>query len=184
MGAHNSVVGADQGVTRSILGPHVSHCVPIPGVTGSAHRAVRSLEGPRDHRAAPPARSPAPPEQPTSARRRGPGPARCGRGSPVPTAASRLARHTRDPVALAPTPQGVHANAKAITWNIQSLSDSDVIWAGPSNAAGGHRRSARSSALRHLRRRARHPRSWFARPPRSSGRRPLPWDNASPQTQG
>ena len=30
--------------------------------------------------------------------------------------------------------QGVHANAKAITWNIQSLSDSDVIWAGPSNA--------------------------------------------------
>ena len=43
-------------------------------------------------------------EQPTSARRRGPSPARCGRGGPAPTAASRLARHTRDPVALAPTP--------------------------------------------------------------------------------
>ena len=30
--------------------------------------------------------------------------------------------------------QGVHANAKAITSNIQSLSDSDAIWAGPSDA--------------------------------------------------
>ena len=30
--------------------------------------------------------------------------------------------------------QGVHANAKGITWNIQSLTDFDVIWAGPSNA--------------------------------------------------
>ena len=30
--------------------------------------------------------------------------------------------------------QGVHANARGITWNIQGLADLDVIWAGPSNA--------------------------------------------------
>ena len=30
--------------------------------------------------------------------------------------------------------QGVHANARGITWNIQSLTDTDVVWAGPSNA--------------------------------------------------
>ena len=48
---------------------------------------------------------PAPAEPPASARRRGPGPAGCRRSGGAPTAAmSWLARHTRDFVALASTP--------------------------------------------------------------------------------
>ena len=39
-----------------------------------------------------------------SARGGGPGPAGCDRGGPATTAASWLARHARDPAALAPTP--------------------------------------------------------------------------------
>ena len=29
---------------------------------------------------------------------------------------------------------GTHANPKGVSWNIQSLTDADVVWAGPSNA--------------------------------------------------
>ena len=39
-----------------MLSPRVPNLVPIPGITGSAHCAVRPLEGPRDHRVAPPTR--------------------------------------------------------------------------------------------------------------------------------
>ena len=56
----------------------------------------------RDHRPTAPARRAAPPQQPTAAGRRGPGPAWCCRCGPAPTAASRLARHVGDLVALAP----------------------------------------------------------------------------------
>ena len=56
--AENSAVGVDLQRRRSILIPRVSNLVPIPGITGSAHCAVRPLEGPRDHRLAPPTRSP------------------------------------------------------------------------------------------------------------------------------
>ena len=48
-----------------MLGPCVPNLVPIPGVTGSAYCAVRPLEGPRDHRVAPPTRRAAPAGRPT-----------------------------------------------------------------------------------------------------------------------
>ena len=57
-------------------GPMLSHrvpnLVPIPGITGSARCAVRPLEGPRDHRVAPPTRCAAPPGRPTRVHRRRP----------------------------------------------------------------------------------------------------------------
>ena len=71
-------------------------------VAGTAGGASRALEGPRDHRPTAPVRRAAPPQQPTAAGRRGPDPAWCCRGGPAPTAASRLARHVGDLVALAP----------------------------------------------------------------------------------
>ena len=80
-----------------------SHSVPVAGVVGPLGCALGTLEGPRDHCVAPPTRSSAPAEPPASARGGGPGPAGCDRGGPVTTAASWLARHTRDAAALAPT---------------------------------------------------------------------------------
>ena len=59
----------------------------------------------------PPVHSPAPTEQPTSARRRGQGTGRCYRGGPAPAAASRVARRTRDLAGLAPTPSRPGARA-------------------------------------------------------------------------
>ena len=58
----------------------VPNLVPIPGITGSAYCAVRSLEGPRDHRVAPPTRCAASTGRPTRAHRRRPQLARsdCG----------------------------------------------------------------------------------------------------------
>ena len=82
----------------------MSRSVPVAGVVGALGCALGTLQEPRDHRAPPPTHSPAPTEQPTSPRRKGPGPARCHRGGLAPTAASWLACHTRHPAALAPTP--------------------------------------------------------------------------------
>ena len=40
---------------------------------------------------------------------------------------------------------GLNANPKGVSWNIQSLTAAEVVWAGPSNAGLVDRRSARSS---------------------------------------
>ena len=56
MGAGNSAVVVDVQRCQPILIPCVPNLVPIPGITRSAHCAVRPLEGPRDHRLAPPTR--------------------------------------------------------------------------------------------------------------------------------
>ena len=53
-GAENSIVGVDLQRCQTILNPRVPNLVPIPGITGSAHCAVRPLEGPRDLRTAGP----------------------------------------------------------------------------------------------------------------------------------
>ena len=54
VGAGNSAVVVDVPRCGPMLGPCVPNLVPIRGVTGSAHCAVRPLEGPRDHRLGPP----------------------------------------------------------------------------------------------------------------------------------
>ena len=82
----------------------VPNLVPIAGVTGSAHCAVRSLEGPRDHRVAPPTRCAAPPNRPTRAHRHRPDLARSDRGRATATEPNRVAGHPRHTVALAPPP--------------------------------------------------------------------------------
>ena len=102
VGAHNSVVGADQGLRAPSWDLMCRILYRFRRVAGTAGGASRALEGPRDHRPTAPARRAAPPQQPTAAGRGGPGPAWCCRGGPAPTAASRLARHVGDLVALAP----------------------------------------------------------------------------------
>ena len=82
----------------------VPNLVPIPGVTASAHCAVRPLEGPRDHRLAPPTRRAAPTGRPTRDHRRRPELARGDRGRATATEPSRVAGHRRHTVALAPPP--------------------------------------------------------------------------------
>ena len=72
-----------------MLSPHI----PLLGCAGSPRCALAPLEGPRDHRVAPPPHSAIPPEQPSSPRRRGPDPAGRCCGGPVAIAASWLARH-------------------------------------------------------------------------------------------
>ena len=71
-GAGNSAAVVDLPRCGLMLSPRVPNLVPIPGITGSAHCAVRPLEGPRDHRVAPPTRCAAPPGRPTRAHRRRP----------------------------------------------------------------------------------------------------------------
>ena len=63
--------------------------------------AVRPLEGPRDHRVAPPTRCAAPPGRPTRAHRRRPQLARSDRGRARATEPSRVAGHPRHAVASA-----------------------------------------------------------------------------------
>ena len=58
-------MGVDLPRCGPILSPRVPNLVPIVGITGSTHCALRSLEGPRDHRVAPPTRRAAPPGRPT-----------------------------------------------------------------------------------------------------------------------
>ena len=65
VGAGNSAVVVDVPRWGPMLSPRVPNLVPIPGITGSAHCAVRPLEGPRDHRVAPPTRCAAPSGRPT-----------------------------------------------------------------------------------------------------------------------
>ena len=80
VGAGNSAVVVDLPRWGPILSPRVPNLVPIPGITGSAHCALRPLEGPRDHRVAPPTRCTAPTSRSTRAHRRRPELARSDRG--------------------------------------------------------------------------------------------------------
>ena len=54
VGAGNSAVVVDLPRCGPMLSPRVPNLVPILGITRSAHRMVRPLEGPRDRRVAPP----------------------------------------------------------------------------------------------------------------------------------
>ncbi len=47
-----------------ILGPHVSHPLPVPHVAHATRRALRPFQRPRDHRATPPTHRPTTPERP------------------------------------------------------------------------------------------------------------------------
>ena len=87
-----------------MLSPRVPNLVPIPGITGSAHCAIRPLQGPRDHRLAPPTRCAAPTDRPTRAHRHRPELARSDCGRARATEPSRVAGHPRHAVALAPAP--------------------------------------------------------------------------------
>ena len=104
VGAGNSVVVVDLRRCGPMLNPRAPHHLPIPGITGSAHCAVRPLEGPRDHRVAPPTRRAAPTGRPPRAHRRRPQLARSDRGRTTATEPSRVAGHPRHAVALAPAP--------------------------------------------------------------------------------
>ena len=105
VGAGNSAVVVDLPRCGPMLSPRVPNLVPIVGITGSARCAVRPLEGPRDHRVAPPTRCAAPANRPTRAHRRRPLLAwgDCGRARA--TEACRVAGHPRHAVALAPAPR-------------------------------------------------------------------------------
>ena len=104
VGAGNSAVVVDLPRCGPMLIRRVPNLVPIPGVTGSAHCALRPLEGPRDHRLAPPTRRAAPTGRPTRDHRRRPELARSDRGRATATEPSRVAGHPRHTVALAPPP--------------------------------------------------------------------------------
>ena len=104
VGAGNSAVVVDLPRCGPMLSPRVPNLVPIPGITGSAHCALRPLEGPRDHRVAPPTRCAAPTNRPTRAHRRRPELARSDRGRARATEPNRVAGHPRHTVALAPPP--------------------------------------------------------------------------------
>ena len=104
VGAGNSAVVVDLPRCGPMLIPRVPNLVPIPGVAGSAHCALRPLEGPRDHRLAPPTRRAAPTGRPTRDHRRRPELARGDRGRATATEPSRVAGHPRHAVALAPPP--------------------------------------------------------------------------------
>ena len=105
VGAGNSAVVVDPLRCGPMLSPRVPNLVPIPGITGSAHCALRPLEGPRDHRVAPPTRCAAPPGQSPRVQRRRPELARSDRGRAHATEPNRVAGHPRHAVALAPAPQ-------------------------------------------------------------------------------
>ena len=104
VGAGNSAVVVDLPRCGPMLIRRVPNLVPIPGVAGSAHCAVRSLEGHRDNRVAPPTRRVAPTGRPTRDHRRRPDLARGDRGCATATEPSRVAGHPRHTVALAPAP--------------------------------------------------------------------------------
>ena len=104
VGAGNSAMVVDLPRCGPILSPCVPNLVPIPGITGSTHCAVRPLQGPRDHRVAPPTRCAAPAGQPTRTHRRRPELARGDSGRARATEPSRVAGHPRHTVALAPAP--------------------------------------------------------------------------------
>ena len=80
VGAGNSAVVVDLPRCGPMLSPRVPNLVPIVGITGSARCALRPLEGPRDHRVAPPTRCAAPTNRPTGAHRLRPELARRDRG--------------------------------------------------------------------------------------------------------
>ena len=104
VGAGNSAVVVDVPRCGPMLSPRVPNLVPIPGITGSAHCAVRPLQGPRDHRVAPPTRCAASTGRPTRAHRHRPQLARSDCGRARATEPSRVAGHPRHAVALAPAP--------------------------------------------------------------------------------
>ena len=104
VGAGNSAVVVDLPRCGPMLSTRVPNLVPIPGITGSAHCALRPLEGPRDHRVAPPTRCAAPTNRPTRAHRLRPELARSDRGRALATEPNRVAGHPRHAVALAPPP--------------------------------------------------------------------------------
>ena len=104
VGAGNSAVVVDLPRCGPMLIRRVPNLVPIVGITGSARCALRPVEGPRDHRVAPPTRCAAPPNRPTGAHRRRPELARSDRGRAAATEPSRVAGHPRHAVALAPAP--------------------------------------------------------------------------------
>ena len=90
VGAGNSAMVVDLPRCGPMLIRRAPNLVPIPGVTGSTHCAVRPLQGPRDHRLAPPTRCAAPTGRPTRTHRRRPELARLGRGSAAALAPSKL----------------------------------------------------------------------------------------------
>ena len=102
--AGNSAVVVDLPRCGPMLSPRVPNLVPIPGITGSARCALRPLEGPRDHRVAPPTRCAAPPDRPTRVHRLRPELARSDRGRARATEPSRVAGHPRHAVASAAAP--------------------------------------------------------------------------------
>ena len=104
VGAGNSAVVVDVPRWGALLSPCVPNLVPIPGITGSAHCAVRPLKGPRDHRVAPPTRCATPAGRPTRVHRRRRELARGDSGRARATELSRVAGHRRHAVALAPAP--------------------------------------------------------------------------------
>ena len=104
VGAGNSAVVVDLPRCGPMLSPRVPNLVPIAGITGSAHCALRPLEGPRDHRVAPPTRCAAPTGRPTRAHRRRPELARSDYGRARATEPNRVADHPRHAVASAPAP--------------------------------------------------------------------------------
>ena len=85
VGAGNSAVVVDVPRCGPMLSPRVPNLVPIVGITGSARCALRPLEGPRDHRVAPPNRCAAPTNRPTRAHRLRPELARRDRGRAAAT---------------------------------------------------------------------------------------------------
>ena len=103
-GDGNSAMVVDLPRCGPMLIRRVPNLVPIPGITGSAHCALRPLQGPRDHRLAPPTRRAAPTGRPTRDHRRRPELARSDRGRATATEPSRVAGHRRHAVGLAPPP--------------------------------------------------------------------------------
>ena len=55
-GARNPAMVVDLPRCGPMLSPRAPNLVPIPDITGSTHCALRPLQGPRDHRLAPPTR--------------------------------------------------------------------------------------------------------------------------------
>ena len=104
VGAGNSAVVVDLPRCGPMLIRRVPNLVPLVGCAGSPRCALAPLEGPRDHRVAPPIRCAAPTGRPPRAHRRRPDLARSDRGRAPTTEPSRVAGHPRHAVALAPAP--------------------------------------------------------------------------------
>ena len=112
VGAHNAVVGADQGFRAPSWGLMCRILHRFLALLVRLAVRKRAFEGPRDHRPAAPARRAAPPRQPTAAHRLGPDPAGCHRGAPRP--ASGTQRPLRPSASLSyPAPPLTPANAVA-----------------------------------------------------------------------